>query len=615
MFHRRVWILLGILLLGGTVVVLRLAQVQVLWSDMFRREAYTRAGGDRIVDTVRGGVYTRWGTPLARQSASFALGVLYDRLAEDGWRSQLSVLCGVPPDQLATAADEVIRRVERIQSAVQQRSGFDPGENYIRVVEQTIYHRVVPDVSPEIAAAVRCEPERFPGVRVMERAQREHPNPELAPHVVGLLQPLSAEQWDRFAEEGRAWTMSDPVADVARRYTMDDRAGASGIEKEYEELLRGRRGHVQNRLVFNVLSVQKESRQEPPNPGCDIYLTLREDFQRAAQQALERAASEEALDFHQGALVMVRVNTGAVLAAATWPSYDLNSYREDFPQLIEDPRHPLVFRPLQAALPTGSVYKVITALAALEKGAITAATTFYCTGRQYFGNRAFHCTGYHRHISLVPAIEKSCNIFFYNAARLAGGKALTQWGRNLGLGTDTGVDWPYERSGQVPQAHALHQVLNLSIGQGRLEATPLQVAVAMAAIANGGCVYTPHFLDHAVDGSGVVVKRYEPQCRDAHIHGDMLGPVRRGMRDAVSTGTASGVGLEPFSVAGKTGTAELGDSGLNHAWFAGYAPYEDPKIAFAVVNERVEGGHGGSHAAPIVAYCLEPIWSEVQALR
>jgi len=613
MFTRRLYILLGAFLLAGAVVLARLAQVQIGWHERFELAAYSRAGGDHIVDTVRGGIYTRWGTPLARQVATFGLGVLYDRLDDDDWAPVVAALTGHPVSELQEVARRKIERIERIQRAVQRRSGLDPEENYIRVVEQNQYHCVVDGVPAQVAALVRAEPERFPGIRVMERTRRENPNGDLAPHVVGQVLALSPQKWEALTEADLTWTMNMPVSAIDRRYTMDDLSGFSGIERQYEDLLRGRRGYVVNRWAFRVLKRELVSQQEPPEPGCDVYLTLREDFQRAANAALARAAAEPALDFEQGALVILDVHSGAILAAATWPSYNLATYRDDIARINADPRHPLVFRPLQATLPTGSVYKVITALAALETGGITPQTTFTCAGTQRILGRSWACTGHHGSIALLRAIEKSCNIYFYNAGLRAGGEALTEWGRLLGLGVPSGVDWPFERAGRVPDATATFQVLNLSIGQGELEATPLQVAGAMAVVANGGRRYVPHFFDRAIGPDGEVAARYRPRYTEVPVHPGMLEAVRRGMRMAVETGTARNAGLESFRAAGKTGTAELGPQGLYHAWFAGFAPYEDPKIAFAVVNERTSG-HGGTHAAPIMAYALEPVWAEVEAM-
>jgi penicillin-binding protein 2 len=471
---------------------------------------------------------------------------------------------------------------------------------------------------------MRSEPGRFPTVqtpageapvvKVLERTARRYPNGALAPHVVGRTSLISAETWEDLLARDAAWTMGEPFSAIGGRYKMDDRLGISGMEKACEEMLRGVRGYVRNHLEFRLLGYEKVSAKTPPQPGLDVYLTIREDFQRAANAALRRAAGEEQLAFGRGALVVVDVEDGSVLAAATWPTYDRETFRTDYGSLSSDERSPLLFRPVQAALPTGSVYKVVTAIAALEEGAITPATTFTCRHRQVFPpGRAFHCTGRHGTIALLTAIEKSCNIYFYNTGLGAGGEARAAWGRRLGLGQPTGVDLPFERAGQMPTPNSTYGVLNLSIGQGSILCTPLQVANAMACIANGGRLNTPHFFDHARDADGKVVRRYDPRRRDLGISPQTLATVREGMERVVRSGTARYAGLDYFRVAGKTGTAELGSGQPNHAWFAGFAPHDDPRIAFAVVSELTPG-HGGSHAAPIIGYMLEEVWDAVEQM-
>jgi penicillin-binding protein 2 len=306
----------------------------------------------------------------------------------------------------------------------------------------------------------------------------------------------------------------------------------------------------------------------------------------------------------------VDARDGAVLAAANYPSYDLATYRQDYEKLEGDDLTPLFPRARYGALPTGSVYKVITAIAALQEKRITPDTPFTCEHVFYPDGRGrgkgFECTGHHGSIRLVRAIEKSCNIYFYQTGLKAGGEALARWGQAFGLGAPPGQLWaPRYRYG----------VVNLSIGQGDLLCTPLQVANAMAAIANGGRLYKTHFFDHAQKLDGTLVRRHEPDFTEVPVLPGTLRVVREGMRKVTQReGTARDAGLdEPFRVAGKTGTAELAEPGLFHAWFAGYAPYDKPRIAFAVVSERTPG-HGGSHAAPIMRYALEPIWEEVEAM-
>jgi len=620
LFGRRLTILLCAVLLAGLMLVARLAQMQLGWRHLFVKEDYTRASGSHLVETVRGGIFTRWGTPLARQVAAFGVGVHFAKLAENDWQGPVSRLCGVPVEKLNAVAAEKRQWVEQMEARVQARQMEREGRADIRVAERYQYHCVLEDVSPEVAALIRTEPGLLPTVRVnrtqipavvvLERTRREYENGSLCPHVVGRVAPVSPETWESLVKQDLAWTMGQPFSQLSGRYAMDDRLGVSGVEKSCARALRGSRGYVLNYLVFGVLSIARGSVETPPERGRDVYLTIREDFQRAANAALARAAGEEELDFKSGALVFIDVRDGAVLAAATYPSYNLSTYGDDFGDLLVNPHHPLLFRPTQAALPTGSVYKVVTATAALEEGAIVSETTFTCHGSQVFGNRSWDCASRWGHgtLSLVPAIEHSCNVYFYNAGVRVGGEALARWGRAFGLGMPTGVDLPYARSGRLPEPRSMFGTLNLSIGQGQLLCTPLQVANMMAAVANGGRLHTPHFLDHARDVYGDVAEAYEPDSVQVPVKEATLAKVREGLRLVIESGTARRALLDPYRAAGKTGTAETGVTKVFHAWFAGYLPHDDPKVAFALVSERTSL-HGGEIAV-IVRYALEQLWDD-----
>jgi penicillin-binding protein 2 len=639
LFSRRLNIMLCALLLGGVVLLTRLAQIQIRWHDRFNEEDYKRAGGSHLVDTVRGGIYARWGTPLAVQVPSFDLGVHYEALGSNDWHDVVSSLCGVAVKDVAAKARETVERIERMEAAVNERRR-QRGLAEVDVAERRQYHAVVRDVPADVAAVIRAERDRLPtvkvrrhgvpAIRVLERSRRRYPNGHIAPHVVGRVSLITREMWDRLVGDSVTWALGQPFSQVGSRYKMDDRIGVLGAEQAQEDLLRGKRGYVLNHLEFGLLTYDVVSEKTPPEPGWDVYLTIREDFQAAANEALRRAAEDAqyaGLGFHSGALVIVDARDGAVLAAVTYPSYDLATFGDDYEQLAADPRSPLLFRPLQGALPTGSVYKIMTTIAALEEGAIVPATSFTCPGYQAFGRRTFHCHAQwgHGSMTLLPAIERSCNVYFYNVGVKAGGEALARWGREFGLGVPSGIDLPYERAGTLPEPKHTYGVVNLSIGQGEILCTPLQVANAMAAMANGGKLYRPHFFDHARDADGEVVRQYEPEFRQIRVSPATLRTVREGMRRVVAEerGTARrstieaavGLDLGRFRAAGKTGTAELGKGQPNHAWFAGFAPYDNPRIAFAVVNERVPGGHGGSHAAPIMAMALEPVWDAVEAMR
>ncbi|MDP6107467.1 MAG: penicillin-binding transpeptidase domain-containing protein, partial [Candidatus Brocadiia bacterium] len=486
---------------------------------------------------------------------------------------------------------------------------------------------------------------------------RRYSHGALAPHVVGRCKLLSREMWDEIRAEGRDYGVRMAVSEIGRRYLLSDSIGAAGIERAYEDLLRGTRGYREKQLIFHTLRVERQWTTTPPRPGADVYLALKADYQAAANEALKWAAEESDLAFTKGALVILDVRTGAILAAATYPSYDRERLSEDYYRRLpaEDNRRPLserrspltfsptgellpigedyyrrlldadrvqpwsarrsplMFRPTMDELPTGSVYKLITAIAGLEERKITPQTSLHCARGARFHGRWFRCTSTHGNIQLVPAIEGSCNAYFFQTAERLSGDDLAGWGEKFGMAVATGVEIA-ESDGQMPSRTTRRSRfgrMNLAIGQGDLKCTPLQVARMCAAIANGGMLVRPHFFNYAVDAEGTVVD-FQAKPQPTGVRPETLRVVREGMRRVVvgERGTARRAGLGLFRAAGKTGTAELGRGMSNHCWFAGFAPFEDPEIAFAVVSERVPGGHGGSHAAPILARALATIWPD-----
>jgi penicillin-binding protein 2 len=610
--NKRIYILVILVVLTAAIFIARLAQMQILWHDRLKKDYRTTTSGDRLLDTTRGSIYGANGEVLARDEPQYNLAVHYSKLEDPEWIPVVSQLTQTPASKLIKRRDDIIRRVQRIWTNVKKHTGL---EN-LRILEQERYHAVVEDIPPEIAAAVRTEQITCHGLKVTISSKRSYPAQIEIPHIIGRTSSITPEQWNRLVEDGQTWTTDMPMSEIDRKYKMDDRIGVSGIEKTYESILRGRRGYVTHSLKFHPLNVERMAHITSPQPGRNVHLTLRLDFQEAATNALKWASDSPELDFNAGAIVILDVRSGALLAAATWPTYERATYRNEFNSILENEFHPLIFRPIQSALPTGSIYKIVTAIAGLEENIITADTSFLCQHRKNFNGRWFHCTGHHGHIKLIEAIEKSCNIYFYSIASRINGEKLKIWGNQFGLGIMTGIDLPFEKQGQVPEPLSLFGKINLSIGQGRLLCTPLQIAQLCAAIADNGRIKKPHIMSYITNEEGIKTHIFTPEVRQIDISPQNLELVRKGMYRVVhgSGGTARRANLERFQVAGKTGTAELGAGQPNHAWFAGFAPYDNPKIAFAAVNERTSG-HGGTHAAPIIAKVLEQIWPEVEEMK
>ena len=604
MFRRRIIVLSCLFGFAGLVLLGRLAQIQLDWSNELSLQDFSRSRGHSLLETARGSIYTADGVPLARDKVVYDLSVHYPRLKKKGWRRKLSRLADVPVSRLAQRAQRIRTRVQGILQWVRDRSDT----TIEKVAEQTRYHPVLKDVKLDVAAYVRTHPGELPGVKVTHRAVRRYPNGSLVPHVVGHMSRLGPREWDRLQKKGRTWEPSMPERKIGSRYLQNDKKGATGVEQAFEPLLRGQRGYVEKHLIFRTLEVESRTSTHCPKPGADVYLTLRSGLQKAANQTLAWAAGREKLQFQRGSLVVLDVQNGAVLAAATYPSFDLSRFRENFAQLAGQQHSPLLYRPTQAAIPPGSVFKLVTATAGLQSGEITTGTAYNCDGYRVYRGRRFNCVSQwgHGQVSLVEAIRDSCNVYFYEVGRRVGGERLAEWGKKFGLARRSGIRLPNRRTGRLPEPASLYGTLNLAIGQGDVLVTPLQVARMAAGLASGGRLPEVHFFRQARGANGQVVARHTGDASMVQVSDGVLQAVKRGMRQVVSNGTAEDSGLNRFRAAGKTGTASV-TSNENHAWFAGYAPYGEPRVAFAVVNERTPG-HGGSHAAPIAAHFLEKTW-------
>lgn len=500
------------------------------------------------------------------------------------------------------------------------------------ITEELEYHTVIRDVSLEIKEEIEAHPQRYPYAKVLVQTRRTYPRGELASHLIGTRKPLSEEQ---FRERRKQYPDGDPLD-----YRVGDSYGTAGLEKMYDSHIKGVRGkriYIKNRRGEIV-----ETRVErEPQHGKDLVLTLDIDLQTRSEELLDaalkvtqggtvdlesmRGGTREVTCPQGGCLVALDVHTGAVIAAAAAPRFDLNllvvpdsSRWED---AISDPRSPFLSRVTQMALPPGSVFKVITAVAAIESGKIRPDEMFHCQG--YLDRPTeYRCLPFrhqgvgHGGVTLEDALCRSCNVYFYTAGRRMGPQTLVNWARQFGIGQPTGIDLPFESSGHLPSPDAPPRpgerrepwrpgdTLGMAIGQAQLTVTPLQMARVMAAIANDGNLITPHLASH----SGPTTMGESDSIRNSlsvegshpinNLHEGTLDHVRTGMAMVVhdSHGTAhKSVYLKEVTIAGKTGTAQA--NGIDHAWFAGYVPAERPRVAFAVVLEH--GGSGGKAAGPV----------------
>lgn len=400
--------------------------------------------------------------------------------------------------------------------------------------------------------------------------------------------------------------------------------GREGIEQTFNELLIGKHGEY--KLTFDKDGHKTSERLvKPAVPGNNIVTTLDLRLQQLAEKALEARAK-------RGAIVIVDPTDGDILALASWPTFDPNLFvpsisAEKFKQLQDDPDLPLLARAYRSAYPPGSTFKVAVGIAALETGMVRASDLYQCVPAIQVGNITFHNwkKGDQGALNFVQALTQSCDTWFYQVGIKTGAQPIIDWSFKLGFGAKSGIPLRSEAEGRVPTddyMKATHgrkllngDIANLSIGQGDMEVTPLQMAQAMGIIANGGRFYQTRLVRQVQSPDEKILTAYElREKRSLDVSADTMAEVRAGLIDVVNgpNGTAHSAQIDGVEVAGKTGTAQWGPKNKERtaAWFAGFLPADQPRYAFAAVYEGEVGSkvHGGTVAAPMIADIFQEIY-------
>lgn len=433
-------------------------------------------------------------------------------------------------------------------------------------------------VSSEIVSIVLEDRMKFPGVQVLTSVTRKDVNGTIAPHIVGIVGALSQEDYERLKDKG---------------YKLNDRKGNSGIERAMESYLRGKGGKktieaTREGTVMNVLETQNAI------PGNTIYLTIDARLQKVANESLAKnVKASEASDCIAGGVVVMNVNDFSILAASTYPSYDLTKFLDDYKYFNEvmsdDKKKPTLDRALMGAFTPGSIFKPAVACAGLQEGVITENENIYCPGYFSLGDARLGCkTGPHAGISVKGALAYSCNVFFAETGRRLGVDPIKSYCNMLGLGVDLGLEIP-TTEGRVAETNAFQA----GIGQSDSMFSPLQLATYTATIANGGNRYQPHLVRKITDyNREKVIEENDPNNPKLvdilDVSTKNLDIVKQGMRQVALSGTASSFANYEIPIAAKTGTAE--NSGSDHTTFICFAPYEKPEIAIAVVIEHGANG-------------------------
>ncbi|HEY3170051.1 MAG TPA: penicillin-binding protein 2 [Thermoanaerobaculia bacterium] len=467
---------------------------------------------------------------------------------------------------------------------------------------------IAENLTLEEVAAVEARAAEHPEFAIAVSQRRLYKRGGSAAHVLGYLAEATPDQIRR---SGNAYTLGDWI-------------GQKGIESSYEKLLGGTNGERRVIVDSHAREIAEESRIES-RPGQNLFLTLDRDLQKLAEDCFaDKVGSAVALD----------PKTGEILALVSSPSYDPNWFTrrvtpEEWSSLLSDENHPLQNRAIQNTYSPGSVFKIFLAYGALARGWVDPDAQIFCPGHATFYGRTFRChrKGGHGWVNLRNAIKLSCDVYFYNLGRRLGIDRIAEIARAFGFGEPTGIDLAHEKPGLVPSeewAQAKRgarwypsETISVSIGQGPLLMSPMQIARAVSALVEGGRQPTPHLFFASQDPKTGVRLRYRAQPRPSlAIDQRRLAIVKEGMWAVVNEpgGTAFGSRIPGIEAGGKTGTVQVArrDAVLrpgvdrsrleDHAWFTAFAPLEDPKIVVVVFVEH--GGHGSSAAAPIARLLL-----------
>lgn len=568
----------------------RLAYLQIIQYDYY----WNRAENNRLrimpVTAPRGEIYDRKGEQLVTNRPGFTVSLV---------------------DLGNGYSDETISYLSRLLE-------MDEQEINEKILLQN-YRRYLPvrlktDVDIEIVSKIAEKRLELPGVLIEVQPIRNYNYGNSASHVLGYMGEGTVQEW-----------IKEYWAGLGYEYQPGELVGQSGLELAWEPFLRGEDGGVQVEVNSTGQAIREFERVEPV-PGNNLFLTLDLQLQQVTEQSLLEVIEglRSGGNFYAGeaAAVVLDPRSGRILAMASAPFYDLNTFRLDFPRLVDNPLRPLVNKTIEEHYPVGSTFKMVSAMGALEGDLISKTERVYCGGTitRYGATKSCYHGRAHGGMNILQAIQKSCNIFFYEMGLRQGIDTLAYYSRQFGFGSVVGLkDIFGEKSGIVASREFKSKLypdepwypaetMDASIGQSFHSITPLQLANYAAMIANGGIHYRPYLVEKIVDSEGSTVMMAEPEVLSyMEAKETSWEIIREGMSLVTrSGGTGALLADLPVWVAGKTGTAQVvGKDGAipSHSLFVGYAPLEDPEIAFAVIIKH--GESNGSTSIPIVRKIVE----------
>ena len=660
------------------IIVMRLVNLQIVEGEKYNMDSQRRVLKESTVTAPRGKILDRYGAPIAVNRQGFTVKIVKTDISNDelnkmlyelacifeknnkGYINSLTKYLTFNPlsfngksvdeivkweknkDRLAITKDsdlqktpeglfKYLREVKfKISSSFNDEQAFKIMKlRYEILIDNWNYSNggtvlLARDVGMEVIAEIEERHHKFSGVITDVEPMRQYLDAYYEGQVLGYVRAISSEQLESLKEEG---------------YDSTDIIGQTGIEKSAERYLRGKDGKKSIEVdVSGRLTEENES--VPAIPGSDVVLTIDTNLQKAAMESLKRNIDKiragndknNHQDANSGAVVAMDVNTGDVLAMASYPSFDPAVYlagsedkvaQQTITDLNTDLNKPQFNRAIQGTYAPGSTFKPLTAIAALETGIISPDNSRrYDHGKEDFGGKDFYCLEFkqgHGWLDLKKALETSCNIYFHDIGYSTGIESLDKWAGYFGLGKKTGIDLPSEYAGFMSSKEVkkkLHandawrpaDTAQVAIGQFDNAFTPLQIVTYISAIANGGKLYKPNIIKRVIKYDGSTVNETQPSFQQIPVKASTIAAVKEGMVAVTSSvdGTAKSYFTDfPYTVAGKTGTAQTAGksaSRSDNALFVCYVPADNPKIAVAVVVER---GVWGSNTAPIARDILD----------
>lgn len=562
----------------------RLIQLQIFQGKIYAQKARDNMIREIPIPAPRGNILDRYGEIFARSTPRYGIFILPEEMTN-------------PVKSLEILADTM-----KLSEQKKHKLLNDLKEN---ANQAFLLNEKMDEATMARVAELQSN---ISGIYLEATPVRFYPYKSLACHVIGYVGEVSEKELEAGKKTG---------------LQPGDIVGKDGIEDLYDKYLRGVNGSrriqvdVSNRMIHLLEIV-------PSKQGDTFHLTLDLKLQRFAET--EMSSMREKINRQKGsnpsgAVIVMKAGTGEILAMASIPGFDLNPFvsgitANQYNKIINDPLYPMLNRAISCAYPCGSTFKLITSSASLQEGVCTDKSVFYCPGVFYLSDHPFYCfvKSGHGTIDFNQAIAQSCDVVFYKLGHSLGINRLRKYAESAGFGRKTGIDLPGETSGLLPDEKWKEKeyeepwyagdTVNLSIGQGYIEVTPLQMAVATAAVANGGSVVIPYIVSKITDiRDNVILARNPGYAGHYPVSDKFLSAVRKGLRSGVINGSGAGGNSSVVEIAGKTGTAENAPCpenpyGLNHAWFTCFLPYENPDIVITVMFEK-SGGFGGSFAAPV----------------